>query len=881
MTKKYVYSFREGNATMRSLLGGKGANLAEMVKIGLPVPMGFTVTTEACLKYYDEGEKISEEILSQIYEALENLENEMGKKLGDNDDPLLVSVRSGAVISMPGMMDTILNLGLNDESVKGLAAKTNNDRFAYDSYRRFIQMFGNVVMEVEHSNFEEIIESVKQKKNVTLDTEVDAEGWQEVIKLYKEKIKEVTGRDFPQDPKEQLLMAVEAVFKSWNNQRAQVYRRINKIPDDLGTAVNVQTMVFGNKGDDSGTGVAFTRNPATGENKIYGEFLINAQGEDVVAGIRTPQSIDQLKEVMPDVYKQFTDVCQLLENHYKDMQDIEFTIENGKLYILQTRSGKRTAQSAVKIAVDMVKEGRIDKKEAVLRVPADQLETLLHRRIDPDAKVEAVAKGLPASPGAASGKVVFDPDEAEALGNEGEKVILVRTETTPDDIHGIVLAQGVLTSRGGMTSHAAVVARGMGKPCVSGCEAVRIDYEKEEFQVGDTVVKKGDIITIDGSTGEVIVGEVPLIEPELSDEFNEILSWADEVRTLKVRANADTPKDAKIALDFGAEGIGLCRTEHMFMAPDRLPIVQQMIMSETKEEREEALAKLLPIQQEDFEGIFEVMNGLPVTIRLLDPPLHEFLPNAEELIMEIEELKAKGSSEELAAKQEMLKKVRALSEMNPMLGLRGCRLGLLYPEIYIMQVKAILKAACNLTKRGIKVIPEIEIPLVGHELELKNLREVVEKTAEEVFAEEGTKVDYFIGTMIELPRACLTAEDIAKSADFFSFGTNDLTQTTFGFSRDDAEGKILPHYIEQKILTDSPFIVLDRQGVGSLMKMAVEKGRQEKPDLLIGICGEHGGEPSSVEFCHMINLDFVSCSPFRVPIARLAAAQAQIKHPRN
>lgn len=881
MTKKYVYSFREGNATMRSLLGGKGANLAEMVKIGLPVPMGFTVTTEACLKYYDEGEKISEEILSQIYEALENLENEMGKKLGDNDDPLLVSVRSGAVISMPGMMDTILNLGLNDESVKGLAAKTNNDRFAYDSYRRFIQMFGNVVMEVEHSNFEEIIESVKQKKNVTLDTEVDAEGWQEVIKLYKEKIKEVTGRDFPQDPKEQLLMAVEAVFKSWNNQRAQVYRRINKIPDDLGTAVNVQTMVFGNKGDDSGTGVAFTRNPATGENKIYGEFLINAQGEDVVAGIRTPQSIDQLKEVMPDVYKQFTDVCQLLENHYKDMQDIEFTIENGKLYILQTRSGKRTAQSAVKIAVDMVKEGRIDKKEAVLRVPADQLETLLHHRIDPDAKVEAVAKGLPASPGAASGKVVFDPDEAEALGNEGEKVILVRTETTPDDIHGIVLAQGVLTSRGGMTSHAAVVARGMGKPCVSGCEAVRIDYEKEEFQVGDTVVKKGDIITIDGSTGEVIVGEVPLIEPELSDEFNEILSWADEVRTLKVRANADTPKDAKIALDFGAEGIGLCRTEHMFMAPDRLPIVQQMIMSETKEEREEALAKLLPIQQEDFEGIFEVMNGLPVTIRLLDPPLHEFLPNAEELIMEIEELKAKGSSEELAAKQEMLKKVRALSEMNPMLGLRGCRLGLLYPEIYIMQVKAILKAACSLTKRGIKVIPEIEIPLVGHELELKNLREVVEKTAEEVFAEEGTKVDYFIGTMIELPRACLTAEDIAKSADFFSFGTNDLTQTTFGFSRDDAEGKILPHYIEQKILTDSPFIVLDRQGVGSLMKMAVEKGRQEKPDLLIGICGEHGGEPSSVEFCHMINLDFVSCSPFRVPIARLAAAQAQIKHPRN
>ncbi|HHY42405.1 MAG TPA: pyruvate, phosphate dikinase [Thermoanaerobacterales bacterium] len=881
MTKKYVYSFREGNASMRSLLGGKGANLAEMVNIGLPVPMGFTVTTEACLKYYQEGEKISEEILSQIFEALENLEKEIGKKLGDTEDPLLVSVRSGAVISMPGMMDTILNLGLNDESVKGLAAKTGNDRFAYDSYRRFIQMFGNVVMEVEHNRFEAIIESVKEKKNITLDTEMDAEGWQEVIKHFKEKVKEETGREFPQDPKEQLLMAVEAVFKSWNNQRAKVYRRINKIPDDLGTAVNVQTMVFGNKGNDSGTGVAFTRNPSTGENKIYGEFLLNAQGEDVVAGIRTPQSIDQLKEVMPDVYEQFINVSNLLEKHYKDMQDIEFTIENGKLYLLQTRNGKRTAQSAVKIAVDLVKEGLIDKKEAVLRVPADQLESLLHRRIDPAAKAEAVAKGLPASPGAASGMVVFDPDEAEAMGKEGQKVILVRTETTPDDIHGIVLAQGVLTSRGGMTSHAAVVARGMGKPCVSGCEAVRIDYEKEEFQVGNTVVKKGDIISIDGSTGQVFIGEVPMIDPELSNEFNEILKWADEVRVLKVRANADTPHDAKLAREFGAEGIGLCRTEHMFMAQDRLPIVQQMIMSETKEEREEALAKLLPIQQGDFEGIFEAMSGLPVTVRLLDPPLHEFLPNAEELIVEIERLKSQGASEELAAKQEMLKKVRALSEMNPMLGLRGCRLGLLYPEIYEMQVKAILKAACTLAKRGIKAIPEIEIPLVGHELELKTLREIVEKTAEKVFEEEGIRVEYFIGTMIELPRACLTADDIAKSADFFSFGTNDLTQTTFGFSRDDAEGKILPHYLEQKILTDSPFIVLDRKGVGSLMKMAVEKGRQEKADLVVGICGEHGGEPNSVEFCHMINLDFVSCSPYRVPIARLAAAQAQIKHPRN
>ncbi len=878
MTKKYVYSFREGNAQMRNLLGGKGANLAEMVKIGLPVPMGFTITTEACLNYYEEGEKISEDILSQIFQALDDLEKEMGKKLGDNQDPLLVSVRSGAVISMPGMMDTILNLGLNDESVKGLAAKTGNERFAYDSYRRFIQMFGDVVMEVEHDKFESIINEVKQKKGITQDTEMDADGWKEVIELYKEKIRNETGRKFPQDPKEQLLMAVEAVFKSWNNQRAKVYRRINKIPDDLGTAVNVQTMVFGNKGDDSGTGVAFTRNPSTGEKEVYGEFLMNAQGEDVVAGIRTPQSIKQLKDVMLDVYEQFINVCKLLEKHYRDMQDIEFTIENGKLFMLQTRSGKRTAQAAVKIAVDMVKEGLINKDEAILRVPAGQVETLLHRRIDPNADVKPIAKGLPASPGAASGHVVFDPDEAEAMGNEGQKVILVRTETTPDDIHGIVAAQGVLTSRGGMTSHAAVVARGMGKPCVSGCEAVKIDYEKGEFTVGQLVVKKGDVISIDGSTGEVMIGEVPMIDPELSVEFNQILSWADEIRKLKVRANADTPHDAKVALEFGAEGIGLCRTEHMFMAQDRLPIVQQMIMAETKEEREEALAKLLPIQQEDFEGIFEVMEGLPVTVRLLDPPLHEFLPNPEELIVKIMELKAKGCSKELEEKQEMLKKVRALREMNPMLGLRGCRLGLLYPEIYTMQVKAILKAACNLTKKGIKVIPEIEIPLVNHELELKTLREIVEKTAEEVFEEEGTKVHYFIGTMIELPRACLTAEEIANFADFFSFGTNDLTQTTFGFSRDDAEGKILPHYVEQKILSDSPFIVLDRKGVGSLMKMATDKGRSVKPDLLIGICGEHGGEPSSVEFCHMIGLDFVSCSPFRVPIARLAAAQAKINH---
>lgn len=878
MAHKYVYSFHEGKADMRSLLGGKGANLAEMVNIGLPVPMGFTVTTEACLNYYDEGEKISEEITEQIFSALENLEQETGKKLGDNENLLLVSVRSGAAISMPGMMDTILNLGLNDISVESLAKTTANERFAYDSYRRFIQMFGNVVLEIDHGKFESIIESAKQKKNVKLDTELDAEDWKEVIKLYKELIKKETGQEFPQDPKKQLLMSIEAVFKSWNNERAKVYRKINKIPDSLGTAVNVQTMVFGNKGDDSGTGVAFTRNPSTGENKVYGEFLINAQGEDVVAGIRTPQNIAELEKIMPEVYKQFIDICNTLEKHYRDMQDIEFTIENGKLFILQTRNGKRTAQAAVKVAVDMVKEGLISKEEAILRVSPEQVVALLHRRIDPEAKIQVIAKGLPASPGAGSGHVVFNPDEAEALGSKGEKVILVRSETTPDDIHGIVTSEGILTSRGGMTSHAAVVARGMGKPCVCGCDAIKIDLDKQEFQVGELIVKKGDIISIDGGTGQVILGDVPMIDPALSNEFKELLIWADEVRTLGVRTNADTPKDAKVALDFGAEGIGLCRTEHMFMAPERLPIVQEMIMAETLEARKAALDKLLPIQQEDFEGLFEVMAGLPVTVRLLDPPLHEFLPNAEQLIIEIAELKHKGESEELLKKQELLKKVKSLSELNPMLGFRGCRLGIIYPEIYEMQVKAITKAACKLTKRGIKVDPEIEIPLVGHANELKILRELVEKTVKTVFDEEGINIDYKIGTMIEIPRACLTADEVVEYADFFSFGTNDLTQTTFGFSRDDAESKFLPQYVDRKIIENEPFIVLDRKGVGSLMKTAVKYGREAKPDLLIGICGEHGGEPSSVEFCHQISLDFVSCSPYRVPIARLAAAQAELKN---
>ncbi|HHY04637.1 MAG TPA: pyruvate, phosphate dikinase [Thermoanaerobacterales bacterium] len=880
MSKKFVYSFKEGRAEMKKLLGGKGANLAEMVHIGLPVPMGFTVTTEACLDYYKQGGKISDEIMAQIFNALEELENQMGKKLGDKNDPLLVSVRSGAVISMPGMMDTILNLGLNDESVKGLAKSTKNERFAYDSYRRFIQMFGDVVLEIEHDKFEQVIDKVKAEKNVDMDTDLDANDWQKVIEQYKEIIKQETGKSFPQEPKEQLVMAIEAVFRSWNNQRAKVYRRINKIPDDLGTAVNVQTMVFGNKGEDSGTGVAFTRNPSTGENKVYGEFLMNAQGEDVVAGIRTPKGITELENVMPEVYKQFINVCETLEKHYKDMQDIEFTIENGKLYMLQTRSGKRTAQAAVKIAVEMVKEGLINKNDALLRVSPDQVVTLLHRRIDPEAEVEVLAKGLPASPGAGSGQVAFDPDESEELGKQGKKVILVRMETTPDDIHGIVMAQGVLTSRGGMTSHAAVVARGMGKPCICGCDAIKIDYEKQEFTVGGKTVKKGDLISIDGSTGQVILGDVPMIEPDLSDEFQELLKWANDVKAIGVRANADAPDDAKTAREFGAEGIGLCRTEHMFMAQDRLPIVQQMILSETLEQREEALAKLLPIQQKDFEGILEAMQGLPVTIRLLDPPLHEFLPNAEELITEIAELKQGNNAKELEEKREMLKKVRALKELNPMLGLRGCRLGLVHPEIYKMQVKAMIKAACSLAKRDIKVKLEIEIPLVGHENELEKLRQLADETAKEIIAQEGVSVDYIIGTMIELPRACLTANEIAKHADFFSFGTNDLTQTTFGFSRDDAEAKFLPYYIDEKILPDNPFAVLDRKGVGSLMKTAVKLGREVKPDLLIGICGEHGGEPSSVEFCHDIGLNFVSCSPYRVPIAILAAAQAQLKNQR-
>jgi pyruvate,orthophosphate dikinase len=875
---KLVFLFREGSADMRELLGGKGANLAEMTRVGLPVPPGFTITTEACRRFFAEGETLTEETMEQVRAAVRQLEQDSGKKFGNPENPLLVSVRSGAVFSMPGMMDTILNLGLNDETAEGLARLTQNPRFAYDCYRRFIQMFGDVVLGVEHYHFEHIIQEHKNKKGVAQDTELDAGDWQEVIARFKALVEKKARQAFPQDPEEQLRRAIIAVFSSWNNQRARIYRKINKIPDHLGTAVNVQLMVFGNMGDDSGTGVAFTRNPSSGEKVLYGEYLINAQGEDVVAGIRTPQPISELKEQMPEIYRQFEEISQQLERHYKDMQDIEFTVERGKLYILQTRAGKRTAQAAVKIAVDLVEEGIITREEAILRVDPDQLNQMLHRRIDPNAKVEVIAKGLPASPGAASGKIVFDADDAEKLAQEGERVILVRPETTPEDIHGILAAQGILTSRGGMTSHAAVVARGMGKACICGCEQIRIDLRNKEMAVGNLVLREGELISIDGSTGNVIKGEVPLIDPELSPEFRRLLDWADEVRVLKVRANADNPEDAAKARELGAEGIGLCRTEHMFMEASRVPIVQEMILAETREERLAALVKLLPMQKGDFAGIFRAMDGLPVNIRLLDPPLHEFLPNLEELLVEVTKLQMGGEAdrEELAVKEALLKKVRALHEFNPMLGHRGCRLGLIYPEIYEMQVEAIFLAAAEVMQEGVTVEPEIMIPLVGHVNELKLMRELVERVAEEVERRTGVKVPYTVGTMIEVPRAALTAGQIAEVADFFSFGTNDLTQTTFGFSRDDAEGKFLHTYVENKILPDNPFITLDTEGVGALVRMATEQGRDVKPGLKTGICGEHGGEKRSIRFCHETGLNYVSCSPFRVPLARLAAAQAAV-----
>lgn len=876
---KYVYLFGEGRAEMKGLLGGKGANLAEMTNIGLPVPPGFIITTEACVDFYNSQRQFPKGMEEQVLEKVRLLEETAGKKFGDPERPLLVSVRSGAVISMPGMMDTVLNLGLNDETVEGLAAITGNPRFAYDCYRRFLQMFGDVVLGIDHHHFELVLEGKKAERDVQYDNQLTAEDWQEVIAKFKRIIEKETGKQFPQHPLEQLFHAIYAVFNSWNTDRAVVYRKVHKIPDDLGTAVNVQSMVFGNMGDDCGTGVAFTRNPSTGKKMLYGEYLTNAQGEDVVAGIRTPQPIAKLKEEMPDVYHQFAETCQLLEKHYRNMQDIEFTIERSKLWMLQTRNGKRTVQAAIKIAVDMAEEGLISREEAVTRVEPGQLDHLLHRRIDPNVQLEVVARGLPASPGSAVGEVVFDADLAEKLFLEGKKVLLVRMETTPDDIHGIIAAQGILTSRGGMTSHAAVVARGMGKPCVCGCEAIRIDYENKIFRAGEVVVREGDIISIDGSAGNVILGEVPMIDPEISPEFSHLLEWADEIRTLGVRANADTPEDAAKAREFGAEGIGLTRTEHMFMAQDRLPIVQKMILAQDIDERKQALEQLLPMQRDDFYGILKSMEGLPVCIRLLDPPLHEFLPNTEELAVEITRLKLTGGEEdEIRAKESLMRQVRTLSEFNPMLGHRGCRLGITFPEVYEMQAKAIFQATAQLVKEEYNVIPEVEIPLIIEEKELLYLKNLVVDTAEQVKEQTGVDFHYTVGTMIELPRAALLADDIAKHAEFFSFGTNDLTQTTLGFSRDDAEGKFMHHYLDRKILPDNPFVVLDRKGVGKLMQMAVELGRKVNPQLLIGICGEHGGEPSSVEFCHLIGLDYVSCSPYRVPIARLASAQAAVNN---
>ncbi|NLU51332.1 MAG: pyruvate, phosphate dikinase [Clostridiaceae bacterium] len=871
---KYVYLFSEGNASMRELLGGKGANLAEMTGLGLPVPRGFTVTTDACTRYYADGKKIAKDIEDQIYEYLSKLEKIVEKQFGNPENPLLVSVRSGARASMPGMMDTILNLGLNNEVVEGLAKLTNNRRFAYDSYRRFIQMFSDVVMGIEKNKFEHLLEKMKEEKGVKLDTELDANDLEKLVGQFLELYKKEKGEEFPQDPKVQLLEAVKAVFRSWDNPRAIYYRRMNDIPSDWGTAVNVQEMVYGNMGDDSGTGVAFTRNPSTGEKKLYGEFLMNAQGEDVVAGIRTPQSIDMLKETNPQAYEQFVKIAEILEKHYRDMQDMEFTIERGKLFMLQTRNGKRTAQAALKIAVDLVNEGLITKEEAILKVEPKQLDSLLHPNFETKALKEAkpIAKGLPASPGAATGKIYFTADEAAAAYEKGEKqVILVRVETSPEDIEGMHVSQGILTSRGGMTSHAAVVARGMGRCCVAGCGEIKIDEEKKIFTDKEgNVYKEGDWISLDGSTGNVYAGKLPTVEPELTGYFGTLMQWADEIRTLKVRANADTPADAAQAFKFGAEGIGLCRTEHMFFEADRIKAMREMIVSRTEEQRRKALDKLLPMQRADFEGLFREMKGHPVTIRYLDPPLHEFLPQEDEDI--------RALAQEMGMSFEDLKAVvDSLHEFNPMMGHRGCRLAVSYPEIAEMQTRAVIEAAINVNKEGMNVVPEIMIPLVGDVKELKFVKEVVVKTADEIIAKSGVKLEYKVGTMIEIPRAALTADEIAKEAEFFSFGTNDLTQMTFGFSRDDA-GKFLEDYYAKKIYESDPFAKLDQTGVGKLVEMAATLGRKTRPDIKLGICGEHGGDPSSVEFCHRVGLNYVSCSPFRVPIARLAAAQAAIKN---
>lgn len=871
MSKKYVYLFSEGNASMKNLLGGKGANLAEMTGLGLPVPQGFTVSTEACTRYYEDCKTVADDIVAQIFEGVAKMEEINKKKFGDPVNPLLVSVRSGARASMPGMMDTILNLGLNDVAVEGLTKLTQNERFAYDSYRRFIQMFSDVVMCIPKAKFEEILDSVKEENHAKQDTDLTAENLKTVVQRYKALYLVEMGSEFPQDPKVQLMEAIKAVFRSWDNPRAIVYRRMNDIPGDWGTAVNVQAMVFGNMGNDSGTGVAFTRNPSTGEKKLYGEFLMNAQGEDVVAGIRTPKAISELNDTMPEVYAQFTKIAQTLEDHYRDMQDMEFTIEKGKLYMLQTRNGKRTAAAALKIAVDLVAEGKLTKQEALLKVEPKQLDALLHPTFDPKAikNAKAIAKGLAASPGAACGKIYFTAEEAKEAAEAGNDVVLVRLETSPEDIEGMYASKGILTARGGMTSHAAVVARGMGTCCVSGCGEIMISESAKTMTVGGKVYKEGDYISLDGSTGIVYGEKVATLEAELTGDFGTIMEWADEVRTLKVRTNADTPNDAKQAIRFGAEGIGLCRTEHMFFNEDRIPGMREMIVSKTVDQRVRALNKLLPMQKEDFKGIYEAMGELPVTIRLLDPPLHEFLPTEEEDIKKL-------AKEMIIPMEELRLTISNLHEFNPMLGHRGCRLAVTYPEIAEMQARAIMEAAIEVAQeKGIKIKPEIMIPLVGEIKELKYVKDVVVKTCEEVICEKGVKIEYLVGTMIEVPRAALTADEIAEEAEFFSFGTNDLTQMTFGFSRDDA-GKFLDDYYNKKIYESDPFAKVDQKGVGKLMKLAAELGRKTRPNIKLGICGEHGGEPSSVKFCHDIGLQYVSCSPFRVPIARLAAAHAAI-----
>ena len=873
MSKKFCYLFTEGNAKMRELLGGKGANLAEMTNIGLPVPQGFTITTEACTQYYEDGRQINDEIMAEIMEYIEKMEQITGKKFGDHENPLLVSVRSGARASMPGMMDTILNLGLNEDVVDVIAKKSNNPRWAWDCYRRFIQMYSDVVMEMGKKYFEQLIDAMKEKKGVTQDVELDAADLKELAMQFRAEYKAKIGSDFPSDPKEQLIGAIKAVFRSWDNPRANVYRRDNDIPYSWGTAVNVQSMAFGNMGDDCGTGVAFTRDPATGEKKLMGEFLTNAQGEDVVAGVRTPMPIAEMAEKFPEAYDEFVKVCNILEDHYRDMQDMEFTVEHGKLYMLQCRNGKRTASAALKIACDLVDEGMISEQQAVAMIDPRNLDTLLHPQFDPKAlkATEPVGKALPASPGAACGKIVFTAEDAKAWAERGEKVVLVRLETSPEDIEGMKAAQGILTVRGGMTSHAAVVARGMGKCCVSGCGAINMDEANKQFTLAGKTYHEGDWLSLDGSTGSIYDGAMPTVDASVGGDFGRIMAWADKFRRLQVRTNADTPHDAAKARELGAQGIGLCRTEHMFFEGDRIAAIREMICSDTKEQREKALAKLLPMQQGDFEGIYEAMEGCPVTIRFLDPPLHEFVPTEERDI----ELLAKDMNKSVADIKAI---IASLHEFNPMMGHRGCRLAVTFPEIAVMQTRAVIRAAINVQKKhpDWNMVPEIMIPLVGEVKELKFVKDVVVKTADEELAAAGVNMKYLVGTMIEIPRAALTADEIAKEAEFFSFGTNDLTQMTFGFSRDDA-GKFLPSYYDNKIYESDPFARLDQVGVGKLVKMAAKLGRETRPELHLGICGEHGGDPSSVEFCHKVGLDYVSCSPFRVPIARLAAAQAAIK----